>query len=290
MVPVLSAGSDGIESIPVKPSVKDTVIWLKWEQIPNFIFHGKFKGQGLADTFMKTLQDGLPQYEHVEISANAARYYEVIQREKVCVAWAWIVPGSEDIRIYSKPISLVAPMGVQTLKSKQHLFGPPGTTLSLTNLMDSTDLILGHLSKLTFSKELNTLLAKYHGTPKLYTSTGNSGVEFNLEMLDFERVDYFLGFQQQSTYDAEIKGIENKYQYYNIEEMDRYSRMHVHTSKTLYGKKLMKAIEGLLTEEVLYEHLKVIERWQGPNEKFRTIFIDHIINGKPNPLVKNPGE
>ncbi len=290
ILPKFSVSSDSIKREKQITPVKDTVIWLKWEQIPNFIFHGKFKDQGIADTFMKTLQDGLPQYEHVEISANAARYFEVIKQEKVCVAWAWIVPGSEDIRIYSKPTSLVAPLGIQILKSKQHLFGKPGTTLSLTKLMDSTKLTLGYLNKLTYSKKLHALIDKYRKTPRLYISTGSSRVEFNLEMLDLGRVDCFLGFQQQSTYDAETKGIENRYQYYNIEEMDRYSRMHVHTSNTPFGKTLMKAIEPLLTQKVLYKHLNVIERWQGPNKKFRDIFIDHIINGNANPLVKNPGE
>ena len=30
---------------------KETITWLTWEQVPNFIFEGEYKGQGLADIF-----------------------------------------------------------------------------------------------------------------------------------------------------------------------------------------------------------------------------------------------
>jgi len=55
---------------------------------------------------MNALQKRLTQYNHITIDANAARYYELIKQEKLSVAWAWIVPGSKDFRLYSKPIPL----------------------------------------------------------------------------------------------------------------------------------------------------------------------------------------
>ena len=59
---------------------KETIQWLTWEQVPNFILKGKYKGQGLGDSFTQSLQDKLPQYNHVNIASNAHRYHKLIRK------------------------------------------------------------------------------------------------------------------------------------------------------------------------------------------------------------------
>jgi len=268
---------------------KETIVWLTWEQVPNFISEGKFKGQGVADLFTKTLQLKLPQYNHVNVISNTRRYQKLIREESVCVVWAWIVPGSEVFRIHSRPVSLAHRSGIQTLKSKQHLFGEPGEVLSLAKLLANPDIKLGYLEEMTYSKRVHELLEQYRGEDNVYFSS-TPAVELNLNMLTTNRLDYFFGFPTQASYEAELKDIPNQYQFYNLEELDKYTSMHTHCSNTPFGKKVMDKVDKILTNEVLIEHLAVIERWNGKNKHYRDVFMEYVINQKPNELVVNPGQ
>ncbi len=251
---------------------KPTIRWLRWEQAPNFIIEGKFKGQGVAGDLTKKLQDNLPQYNHINVLSNTRRYQSLIKEKDVCVAWAWIVPGSESYRIHSRAVSLAPRSGIQILKSKQHLFGKPGTTLSLEKLLTNHELKLGYLEDMTYSKRVHELLEKNRHKGNIHFSSVNA-VELNLSMLDRGHLDYFFGFSAQAIFNAISKGVENQYQFYNIEEMDLYTSMHTHCSKTPFGEKIMLEVDKVLTNDILMEHLSVIERWYGKNKAYQS---DHI--------------
>jgi len=268
---------------------KPTLRWLVWDQVPNYILQGPFQGQGAAGLLTKALQDQLPQYHHVNVVSNAQRYRHLIREENVCVAWAWIVPGSREYRLHSRPISLAPRTGIQVLKAKQSLFGPPGASLSLANLLRQPKLRLGYLNGMSYSKQVHELLELYRGSRHVYSAFGSS-VEFKLPMLDRGRVDYFFGFSAQSIYDAEMRGVENNYQFYNLDEMDLYTSMYSHCSNTAFGKTAMRAINRLLTDELLLEHLSRVERWYGDNEDYREVFMHHVIEQIPHPLVTDPGQ
>lgn len=268
---------------------KQTIRWLVWDQVPNFILNGKFKDQGAGDTFTAMLQSNLPQYNHVNVLSNTRRYHVLIREENVCVAWAWIVPGSKNFRVHSRPVSLAPRSGINILKSKQHLFGKPGDSLSLAKLLENPDLKLGYLEEMSYSKEVHELVENYRDKKNIYFSSV-SKVEFDLRMLDSGRVDYFFGFSAQSAFDAREKNIPNKYQFYNINEMDMYTSMHTHCSKTPFGYKVMSEVNKIITNEVLMEHLEVIEKWYGKNKDYRDTFIDYVINQQTNKLVTDPGQ
>jgi uncharacterized protein (TIGR02285 family) len=266
---------------------KKTIRWLGWEQVPNFIPYGDYNGQGLGDALTNALQRMLPQYNHEMVITNTRRYNRLIREENVCVAWAWIIPGSEDYRIHSRAISLAPRTGIQVLKSKQHLFGKPGETLSLAKLLSNPDLTLGYLEELSYTKKVHELLEKYRGENNIHFSS-RSEVEFNLSMLDSNRLDYFFGFPAQAIFDAEVRGVPNNYQFYNIEEIDMFTSMHTHCSKTAFGKEVMTAINDIITTDLLLEHLARVERWYGENKSYREVFMDYVINQNPSKLVTHP--
>jgi len=266
---------------------KKTIRWLGWEQVPNFIPYGDYSGQGLGDALTNALQRMLPQYNHEMVITNTRRYNRLIREENVCVAWAWIIPGSEDYRIHSRAISLAPRTGIQILKSKQHLFGNPGEVLSLAKLLSNPDLTLGYLEELSYTKKVHELLEKYRGENNIHFSS-RSEVEFNLSMLDSNRLDYFFGFPAQAIFDAEVRGIPNKYQFYNIEEINMFTSMHTHCSKTAFGKEVMTAINEIITTDLLLEHLAHVERWYGENKNYREVFMDYVINQNPSKLVTHP--
>jgi len=268
---------------------KKTIRWLGWEQVPNFISQGPFQGEGIGDSFTRLLQNKLTQYNHKLLISNARRYHRLIREEDVCVAWAWIVPGSRNFRTHSRPISLAPRTGIQTLKSKQHLFGKPEDTLSLAKLLANPAIKLGYLQEMTYSKKVHELLDQYQGQKNILYSSRNA-VEFSLAMLDSNRVDYFFGFSAQAIYDAKVKGIPNKYQFYDIEEMAMYTSMHTHCSKTPFGMEIMEEVKDILTDDVLMDHLATFEKWYGNNSAYREAFMDYVIKQKPHALVSNPGQ
>ena len=268
---------------------KETIRWLGWVQSPNFITEGKFKGQGIGDSLTNTLQLALPQYHHVNVISNAQRYNSLILEDNVCVAWAWIVPGSRPHRIHSRPVSLAPATGLITLKSKQHLFGTHGEVLSLAKLLKNPKIKLGYLTGMNYTKRVNDLLKQYQGKDNIHFSS-RSGVEFSLDMLDTNRLDYFFGFSAQAIFDAKTKEIPNKYQFYNIEEIQNYTSMYTHCSNSPIGKKVMKQVGEILTDDILMDHLSNFEKWYGKIEKYREVFIDFVINQNSNELVTHPGE
>jgi len=267
---------------------KQTIRWLTWEQVPNFITSGRFKGQGIGDALTAILQRNLPQYNHSNVISNTRRYNRLIQEPDVCVAWAWIVPGSRDYRIHSRPISLAPRTGIQTLKSKQKLFGKPGETLSLAKLLANPSIKLGYLEEMAYSKDVHTLLEQYDGKNNIHLSSTNA-VEFNLNLLDRNRVDYFFGFSAQAIFEAELKGIPNQYQFYNIEEIDTYTSMHTHCSKNAFGEKVMAEVERIIDDELLLNHLARVERWYGENTEYRDSFLNYVIKQNPSDRVSDPG-
>ncbi len=274
---------------PLYAEEKPVIQWLTWQQVPNFITKGPFQGQGIGDTLTRAIQERLPQYQHKNIISNANRYISLIHQKNVCVAWAWIVPGSRDFRLHSRPISLAPKTGIQTLKSNAHLFGKTGEILSLSKLLANPELKLGYLTAMTYSKKVNTLLEQYKGKGNVYHSA-RSDVEFDLKMLDTGRFDYFFGFPSQAIFNAEVNAEPNRYQFYNISEIDKYTAMYSHCSKTEFGERVMLALKKVLTNELLLEHLDVIERWNGKDSQYRQTFMDYVIKKQANHLVTDPGQ
>ena len=213
---------------------QETIRWLTWEQVPNFITKGPYKGQGLGDSLTQAIQDKLPQYNHKNLVVNASRYNRLIKKEDICVAWAWIVPGSEEYRIHSRPVSLAPQTGIYVPKQKAYKFGKAGTRLSLKTLLSNSDLRLGVLKDMPYTKKVHDLLNQYEGKPNLFMSSVKE-VEFDFKMLDGNRVDYFFGFPSQAIANERIKKIKNNYQFYNIEEINLYPSMYAHCSKTPFG-------------------------------------------------------
>jgi len=273
----------------VEAEQRQTIRWLVWEQVPNFISKGPFKEQGIGDSFTKALQDKLPQFDHINVVSNTRRYQSLIRQKDTCVAWAWIVPGSEEFRLHSRPVSLAPRTAILTLKSKQDLFGKPGEVLSLENLLTNPAITLGYLEDMTYSKRVHELLEQYRGKDNLYFSSA-SAVEISLDMLASNRLDYIFGFPGQATFDAETKGIESKYQFYQIEEINKFTSMHSHCHDGPLGQTFMAEINKILTDDILLAHLAVVERWNGIDALYKDAFMNYVINQQPSSFVTNPGE
>jgi len=116
---------------------KTEILWLVWDQPPNYFATGKYKGKGIAGRLNKTLHDRMPEYLHIDITSNAKRYDQLIADTKrvSCSAWAWKIRGNNKFRYFSNPHSLIPPIGIYIHKSNQEKLGPKGSVLSLLKLL-----------------------------------------------------------------------------------------------------------------------------------------------------------
>ncbi len=256
--------------------------WVIFEQAPYFIDQGSLKGQGVGDRLLEKLMDALPAYEHVVKMANVNRYNVEVVKPNTCAPVAWL-SHIEKGMLHSKAHSIEPPMGVFTLKSRQQYFGPPERTLSLSKLLENGNLVLGAISGMLYGPRVEALLKKYASEENVYMFNPGQ-VELNLKLIG-SRVDYLLGIRSQSLYES-IKGRPNPYQFYNIQEIDNYVDLFAHCSDDNVGRKAIKVIDSLLTKDLLRDMLAEYENWYGKNDQYREIFMQHIIDQVPHPLVQ----
>lgn len=267
---------------------KETIYWLTWTQIPHYIDEGEFKGKGIADTLLRWLQEELSEYNHDEYLSNTIRYERLIRATDVttCTAWAWKQSerGEEQHRLYSKAHALARPMGIFVHRKKLHLFGKPGEVLSLETLLQNKNLRFSYLQGFPYSEKTNALLKRYENEPHTIPRS-SSDVAIPLRMLTLDRHDYSTGVDGQTAIEEQMKGQKTDYIFFNIQEDTDYVRMYTHCSKSEMGKAIIEQVNRFYTKERILRFLEVIERWHGPNARYRELFIENIINGNSHPNV-----
>lgn len=269
-------------------NAKETIYWLTWVQIPNYIGEGSFKGKGIAGTMLAWLKKELPEYNHDEYLSNTIRYERLIRSTDVttCTAWAWKQSGrgEKEHRLYSKAHSLIPPIGIYVHKSQQHLFGKPREVLSLETLLQNKNLRLSYLQGFPFSQHTTRLLKQYENAPHTIPNS-NSDVAIPLKMLTLGRIDYSLGTAGQAIAKEKMEGVKTDIGFFNIAEEPNHIRMYTHCSKTKTGEAIIQKVNRFLTKERILQYLEIIENWYGPNPRYRELFIENIIHGNPHPNV-----
>lgn len=256
--------------------------WVIFEQAPYFIVQGDMKRKGVGDRLLKKFMDALPGYNHVIKLVNVNRYNIEVLKPDTCIPVAWLSQVETGL-LHSRAHSIEPPMGIFISKSQKEHFGPTQDTLSLATLLENKNLRLGAIQGMMYGARVEALLAQYSAA--LHVQIFNPGrVELNLKLLG-RRVDYLLGIPSQSL-NEKIRGKEDAYQFYNIQEIENYVDLFAHCSNDEMGQNVMKVIDGMLTQKFLGDMLLDYEYWYGKNALYRTIFKQHIINQKAHPLVQ----
>lgn len=276
----------GVNSLsPQAAHSSETIYWLWFEQAPYFIGNDPSVGQGIGDQLTRYYQKNLPEYEHQNIRVNPIRYDAMIEKEMICVPVAWLTENEREHLIHTRPHTLEPPAGIYIHASKRTLFGKPGTTLSLRDLLKNPNLTLGVLRGMEYSPEVDQLLLQYEGEKNLLLIDAPM-TEINLNLLRLNRLDYLIGLPGQKR-TLQNNGESDEYIFYGISEIHNYIPMYSHCSNSKTGRAIVEKLEHLLTKDRLFSSIALYERWYDDIGTFRATFIDYIINENPNPSVSD---
>ena len=261
---------------------KERIKWLVWELNPEFINHGKEKGNGYADKFLKTFIKNLPQYNHSIVWLNTKRWFQESSKRGSCTPHIWKRFKLED-QHYSKAYTLTAPHGILIHKKDKKRFGEEGEILSLEKIIKDTSLTL--TVPLVKYKDMGSrypilyqYFKPYIGRKHLQEVT-TSANEVNPKMLDKNRTDYLIAYPTTAQSYARINKEENNYIFYSIKEDPFYKKIHVSCDKSELGAEIIGKINKMFTKELQEEFLSYHEEWNNGNVQFRKKYTDYFING-----------
>ncbi len=267
---------------------KQRIKWLVWELNPEFINHGKEKGNGYADKFLKKFIKNLPEYEHVIVWLNTKRWFKESSKYGSCTPHIWKRFKLDD-QYYSKPYTLTAPHGILVHNKNIEKFGKPDDILSLENILRDKSLTLTvPLFKYKDMGSRYPILYKYFkphvGDKNLQEVTTNAN-EINPKMLDKDRSDYLIAYPTTAQAFARIRNVENNYTFYSIKEDPYYKKIYASCDKSELGAEVIDKINKMFTKEFYREVLSYHEEWNEKNPQFRKKYIDYFINGIENEFV-----
>ncbi len=224
---------------------KPTVNWLIWELAPEFIRSGDYAGKGYADQFLAYFKKAFPEYQHRNHWVSIKRWRHELKNDYTCTPHVWSGFG-EGFLHYSKPYTLTPPMGILAHRRNQRRLGEPGSIISLQKILAVEDLTLiilplmsGTDNRQSRYPHLDQYLQPYIGKKNLYELSYGAN-EVNLKMLDRDRAQYTLTYPTTAATNVKIKGIENSYVFYNIEEYPYYKKIYVACRDSEFGRKMVK--------------------------------------------------
>lgn len=237
-----------------------TVRWLVWDLAPEFIQNGPYKNKGFADNILEYFIENLPEYNHEKVWVNTERWGIEKHNSESCSPHIW---GHFQNLVYSKQYSLTEPYGIATLKSKEHLFGRPGSPLQISTLLKNEKLRLG-LLPLNPKGEvgsrypvLEPFIRPYQKLAHLmFLRTGSNQV--NLELLDKDRVDYIITFSNNVSSQVKLNSLIDRYSFFQLKEANVYKKIYVGCSDSPQGREVIRRVNKLINEEfykMAFEHI-----------------------------------
>lgn len=275
-----------VQSAPtMAASPQPTIYWLVWELSPEFIKKGDWAGKGYADKFLEYFTKHLPGYDHVIQWTNVRRWSQEALRPNRCSSHLW---GHfyRDQLVYSKAYTFTPPHTLIFHKRFQEQLGPPGSVVSIAELLENPDLRLVTLPLFPNgkNKEARYPILRDYLEPHLdkpnYIQFGGLANEVNLLFLEKDRADYTIGYPSTVTAQVRSKGIQDNFIYYRIKEHQRYKKIYVACYGDAFGKQVIAKINAALTKEALSEFIDYHEEWNQRDPEFRRASEAFFLHGK----------
>lgn len=257
--------------------------WLKWDQVPTYIYTGALRGRGTGDQMLERFIAALPDYDHQIVDVNMPRYHREIVKPNTCVALAWYT-SLEAHLVRTRPHSLGPAAGVYMRRDHHHRFGAPGRVLSLKELIRNPDLHLGGLAQFYYSLKVDELLRR-HGDQPNVTLLKPDEIAVSFRLLDYGRVDYFFGWYAQLVDLRANGGAADDYMFHPLEEAQEYVRYYAHCQDDARGRAVIAQLNELMDENFLTWVREEYALWVHQPKAYRQIFDQHIIKRQDHPLV-----
>jgi len=228
---------------------KDTLIWLKRDLPPLFIFEGPKKGLGIIDQLLTKLIAAMPQYQHSVMKVNRARGLQMLHEPSLtCDAALNWSKERETWIAFSIPVFRAMSNGLAVRRVDRNVLAPfiKDGEVDLAALLATGTVTLGIVAERNYGEYLDVLLKQ--APPKALTlHYGNDALGSLLQMQRLGRLQLLLGYRPEIRYQAQQQGIaENELQFYPIRNTGKYLSGYIGCTDTPQGRKAITEINQLL--------------------------------------------
>jgi uncharacterized protein (TIGR02285 family) len=228
---------------------KETLVWLKRDLPPLFIFEGPKKGQGVIDQLLSTLIAGMPQYQHSVMKVNRARGLQMLHEPSLTcdAALNWSKERERWIA-FSIPVFRAMSNGLAVWRVDREVLTPfiKEGEVDLAALLATGSVTLGIIAERNYGEFLDSQLKQ--APPKALTlHYGNNALGSLLQMQRLGRLQLLLGYRPEIRYQAQQQGIaEDELQFYPIRGTGKYLSGYIGCTDTPLGRQAIIEINQLL--------------------------------------------
>lgn len=264
---------------PSHSASEKTITWLIWELSPEFIRFGPMAGQGFADQYLDFFIEQLPEYKHNILWTSIRRFHREALLPGRCSPhiWGHFYP---DRWVYSKPYTLTPPHVAIFHQRFEKRYGPPGTMLSLADLLGREKLTVMTAKQYEGQQRypvLHPYIEPYFGTSQVKEMT-HSANEVDLRLIERGRADFSLGYPTTINAQKRDRGLKGDFIAYDLSENQIYKEIHVGCFGDVVGREVVAQINTKLNQEVLEYFLKLYEQWNNGHPLFRKAFTEKILS------------
>jgi uncharacterized protein (TIGR02285 family) len=246
---------------------KDTITWGIIDYPTAFIIEGPDAGTGTCDQLQSFMMEQLEEYtDTTELLPNFSRIRHLMTTgEQMCTsAWMYRPTG----HVLRQTLTLSMPSGLFfshhliVRQEDRHLFGEE---VSLDDLLQNTEAVLGVQGGSGYSAAVSEVLSRYAGVediwtldakqhaealnriPNLYFHTGSQRIRSLINMLMAERVAYLFLQPRATMYEARRLGIEDQLAIIPVKEnRSEIGVLAYACPKTKWGEKIIAEINTIL--------------------------------------------
>jgi uncharacterized protein (TIGR02285 family) len=236
-------------AMPALAQSKESLLWLKRDLPPLFIFDGPKKGQGVIDQLLSRLIAGMPKYQHSVMKVNRARGLQMLHEPSlVCDAALNWSKERESWIAFSIPVFRAMSNGLAVKRVDREVLTPfiKDGEVDLAALLATGSVSLGIVAERNYGDFLDALIKQ--APPKALTlHYGNDALGSLLQMQRLGRLQLLLGYRPEIRYQAEQQGIaEDELQFYPIRGTGKYLSGYIGCTDTPQGRQAIIEINQLL--------------------------------------------
>jgi len=238
----------------------DKINWMLVDLPPfQYIEDNEYKGYGF--NLLRMLQQSLPQYEHQFSQSNAARIMHNIKLGKNTCAFGFFKTKMRDKFVnYSVPDALWFPVQLFMRRDTYLELGRPAE-LSLSELLEKRQGILGITSEQSYGKSLDDVLQHFSGSKQIQINYSGNITKSLFSMLLINRIDFVIDFPPEGKYTAQLFNAEDKVISVPIKEYRTLTVSHTICPKTPWGEQAIININKALKK------LRPKDKWRAAYEQ-----------------------
>jgi len=228
---------------------RETLVWLKRDLPPLFIFEGPKKDQGVIDQLLTQLITSMPQYQHSVMRVNRARGLQMLHESTfTCDAALNWSKERETWIAFSSPVFRAMSNGLAVRRADRDVLTPfiKDGEVDLSALLATGSVTLGIVAERNYGEYLDALL-KQAPPQSLALHYGNDALGSLLQMQRLGRLQLLLGYRPEIRYQAQQEGIaEDELQFYPIRGTGKYLSGYIGCTDTPQGRQAIIEINRLL--------------------------------------------